>query len=74
MGMGSGGYASISRGGIPVRSAVVQSAVNTLRNWRIRREANGKPPSADDVAARIQDLWPDIAEADVAEIIKGTLT
>lgn len=73
MGMGSGSHACIARGGVPVTDAAIQSAINTLRNWRMRREVKGKTPSAEDVQARIKELWPHTSAADAAEIVKGTM-
>lgn len=54
-------------------SAETQSAINTLRNWSVRRVAQGKPVTEALIAARIQALWPDIIEADRAPIIAGVL-
>lgn len=50
-----------------------QSAVNTLRNWRMRREANGKSVTAEDVRARIDELWPGTDATEAARIIDGVM-
>jgi len=60
MGMGKGRQEGSHRGGIPVNDPEIQSAVNTIRNWRFRRGALGKQVSDTDVATRIRVLWPDL--------------
>lgn len=53
--------------------AASQSAINTLRNWRMRREANGKPVSSPDIVARIRELWPATEQAEIETIVAGAL-
>lgn len=50
-----------------------QSAINTLRNWRMRREAAGKPVLPQAVRARIVELWPETELAEMERIIEGVL-
>ena len=50
-----------------------QSAINTLRNWSTRRQANGKSVSPEIVLARIRELWPETAAAEAERIVAGVL-
>lgn len=73
MGVGSRGDASVTSCGIFVIDAATQSAINTLRNWRFRRQANGKEISREIILARILELWPGTADAEAARIVEGVL-
>lgn len=50
-----------------------QSAINTLRNWSARRQANGKPVTRDIILARIRDLWPETVDAEAERIVAGVM-
>lgn len=50
-----------------------QSAINTLRNWRMRREAAGKLVLPQSIKARIDELWPETEPAETERIIEGVL-
>jgi hypothetical protein len=51
--------------------AAIGSAINTISNWKIRREANGKLITDADIERRIRDMWPDMTDAQIAEVIAG---
>lgn len=51
-----------------------QSAINTLRNWSARRQANDKQVSCETIMARIRELWPETTDAEAERIVAGVLS
>lgn len=50
-----------------------QSAINTLRTWRIRRLTKGKVCERAELLRRVAELWPDIDAANAEKIADGVL-
>jgi hypothetical protein len=44
-----------------------------MRNWRVRRLANGKDATPPAVTARIRQLWPAMLPDEIAAVVEGTL-
>lgn len=74
MGVGSSGRQGLARSGVLVTDIATQSAINTLRNWSARRQANGRPVTPEIIRARIRELWPQTADAEMENIIVGVLS
>lgn len=49
----------------------LQSAINTVRAWKARRKANGKPAEPEDVQYHIRTRWPGMPDDEVVEIMRG---
>ena len=45
----------------------MQSAANTLGNWRARRDAKGKPPTEEDARREAAARWPDMTAKQIVE-------
>jgi hypothetical protein len=51
----------------------IHGAANTITTWKVRRKANGKPVVVADIERRIRDLWSDLTDAQVAEVVAAVL-
>lgn len=48
--------------------ADLQSAVNTVRVWKVRRESKGKSVTRGSIVSRALELWPAISDEDAQKI------
>jgi hypothetical protein len=51
-------------------SPEVKSAINTLRGWKARREANGKAATWPLAMAQALERWPDMDPDDIATVVR----